>query len=89
MAKTADITNAADYIKDNKLKIIVKPNSSKNQVVKWDSDKGGIRVNIKAEPEKGKANKEVVKFFSKLLKKKIRITSGLKNKTKILLIKED
>ena len=79
--------NPFDYIKDDKLKILVKPNSSKSEIVKWDKAKGGLRVNIKAEPEKGKANKEVIKFFTKLLKKKVSIISGLKNKTKTLLIK--
>ena len=73
-----------DKFVDNKLRIIVKPNSSKNEIVKWDSDKEAFRVNIKAKPEKGKANKEIVKFFRKLLGREVEIVSGLKSHNKIL-----
>ena len=72
------------YIKNNRLKILVKPNSSKNRIIKWDSDKKALRVNIKAPPESGKANLEAVKFFTKLLKKNIKIISGFKSKQKVL-----
>ena len=80
--------NISNYIKDNKLKILVKPNSSKNEIIKYDSDKEALRVNIKALPESGKANLEVIKYFSKLLKKNIKIISGFKSKQKVLLIDE-
>ena len=78
--------NVSEHIKNNRLKILVKPNSPKNQIIKWDSEKQALRVNIKALPESGKANLEVVKFFHKLLKKNIRIISGFKSKEKILKI---
>jgi len=74
------------YIKNNKLKILVKPNSHQNEIVKWESDKQALRVNIKAVPEKGKANIEVIKFFTKLLKKKVSIVSGFTSKEKIISI---
>ena len=73
-------------LKQKRFKIIVKPNSSKNQIIKWDSDKRAFRVNIKARPESGKANLEIIKYFSKLLKKDIKIISGLTSKQKILKI---
>ena len=72
------------YIKNNKLKIIVKPNSKKNEIKEFDEERQALKVNIKALPEKGKANAEVIKFFTKLLKKEVRIISGLKSKDKIL-----
>ena len=75
------------YIKGNKLKIIVKPNSPKNQITGYNESRQALKVNIKAPPEKGKANKEIIKFFTKILKKKIKITKGLKSKQKILEIK--
>ncbi|MBT4824098.1 YggU family protein [Candidatus Woesearchaeota archaeon] len=74
------------YIKNNLLKIIVKPNSSKNEILGYDDLKKGIKVNIKAPADKNKANVEVVKFFSKLLKKEVKIKSGLTSKEKILKI---
>lgn len=74
----------SDYVKNNRLAVIVKPNSSKNKIVKYDDSKKALRVDIKAPPESGKANLQLVKFFSKLLKKNVKIVSGAKSKKKIL-----
>ena len=65
-------------IRDNQFKIIVKPNSSKNEISGYDKYKEAYRVNIKAKPNGNKANIEVIKFFSKLFKRKVRILLGLK-----------
>ncbi|MBL7054220.1 DUF167 domain-containing protein [Candidatus Woesearchaeota archaeon] len=73
-------------IKENVFKIIVKPNSVKNEIVRFDKEKGAYRVNIKEKPENNKANIEVIKFFSKLLKKRVKIIKGLKSKEKVLKI---
>ena len=74
-------------IKENKFKIIVKPNSSKNEVLGYDKDRGAYRVAIKAKPENNKANIEIIKFLSKLLKKKVRIIAGLKGREKLIEVK--
>lgn len=68
------------------VKIIVKPNSAKNEIKAYDKEKDAFRVNISAPAEKNKANIEVIKFFSKLLKKKVIIARGLKSKEKIIKI---
>jgi uncharacterized protein (TIGR00251 family) len=78
--------NLSDYVKNKTLKILVKPNSPKTEIVKWDKDRGALRVNVAAPPEKDKANKELIKFFSKQLKKKISIISGAKSKEKLLRV---
>jgi len=72
------------YIKEGILRILVKPNSAKNEIVKWDPNKKALRVNIDAVPDKNKANKEVIKFFSKLLGKKAEIIKGMKSREKII-----
>lgn len=74
------------HICNNTIKIIVKPNSPKNEITKWDAEKKALRINIAAVPEKDKANKEIIKYFSKLLKKKITIKKGKKTREKILQI---
>jgi hypothetical protein len=74
-------------IKENKFKIIVKPNSSKNEVLGYDKIRGAYRVAIKAKPENNKANIEIIKFLSKLLKKKVRIIAGLKGREKLIEVK--
>lgn len=73
-------------INNNLLKIVVKPNSNKNEIIGYDEDKKAVKVNIKAPADKNKANLEVIKFFSKLLKKKVKIKTGLTSKEKILRI---
>lgn len=67
--------------------VIVRPNSPKTEIKEYDKEKKAYRVNIKAPPEKGKANLEIIRFFSKLLKKKVRIVSGMKSREKLLEIK--
>jgi uncharacterized protein len=78
-----------DHLNKNTLKIIVKPNSNKTQIIKWDKEKKALRINVKSPPQKGKANIEIVKFFTKLLKKKVLIKSGLSSKEKILQISQN
>lgn len=76
--------NINKYIVSGRLKITAKPNSPKTEIAGFDKAKQAIKVNVKAQPEKGKANAEIIKFFSKLTKKKVEIVSGLTSKTKML-----
>jgi len=78
--------NIEKYIQNNSLKIIVKPNAKKNEIHGYDESRKAVKVAIAAQAEKGKANLEVVKFFSKLLKKPVKIKSGLTSKEKLLKI---
>ena len=73
-------------IKENPFKIIVKPSSNKNEIIGYDVERGAYRVNIKAKPEDNKANIEVIKFFSRLLKRRVKIIKGLKGKEKLLRV---
>ncbi len=79
-----DRTDVNKYIKNNSLKIIVKPSSHANKIVKFDDERDALKVEIKAPPEKGKANIEVIKFFSKLTGKKAKIAKGMKSKEKTI-----
>jgi uncharacterized protein (TIGR00251 family) len=79
--------NLSDHIKKGILKILVKPNKKENKIIGFDETKKAVIVEIKAAAEDNKANLEIIKFFSKLLKKEIRIKSGFTNKEKILFIK--
>jgi uncharacterized protein (TIGR00251 family) len=74
------------FINNSHIKILVKPNSPKTEIIRWDEERSALRVNVHAKPEDNEANIEVVKFFSKLLKKKVSIKSGLRSKEKLLQI---
>ncbi len=68
--------------KDGRLKVKVKPDCNFNAITGFDDEE--IRVDIAAPADKDKANKEVIKFFSKLIGKQVRIASGLRSKEKVL-----
>lgn len=67
-------------------KIIVKPNANKSEILGYDKNKEALKVAITAPAKDNKANKEVIKFFSRLYKKKVTILKGLKSKEKLLKI---
>lgn len=77
------------------LRIKVIPKSSKNEIVsiQEDSTEFGpqltVRIKIKAAPEKGKANKELIEFLSdklNLKKDQINIISGHTSQLKLVKI---
>ncbi len=78
--------------KANYLRIKVIPKSPKNEITEIMADDSGeqtIKIRIKAAPEKGKANAELIKFLSKELnipKAGISIISGKTNQLKLLKI---
>ena len=55
-------------ITQNPFKIIVKPNAPKNKVLGYNKEKKAYKVEINAKPNNNKANIEIIKYFSKLLK---------------------
>ena len=69
-----------------RFRILVKPDCSENKLVGFDESRNAWRVEIAAPAEDNKANIEVIKFFSKLTKKRVRIVSGLTSKEKLLSI---
>ena len=73
-------------IREDNVKVILKPNSPKNKIVKFDSERNAYIVEIKAPAHNNKANIELVKFLSRFLKKDIKIIKGFKSREKILRI---
>ena len=81
----------AKFIKETKdgtlLLIHVQPKAKKNSIEGIDEWRGRLKVKVKAPPVEGKANKEVVKFFSKLLGAEVEIVKGETSREKDLLVK--
>lgn len=73
-------------IREGYVKVILKPNSPKNRIVKFDSERNAYMVEIKAHAQHNKANIELVKFLSKLLKKNVKIIKGFKSREKLIKI---
>ena len=67
---------------DSPLRILVKANAAKTEIVGWEGNV--LKVAVKAPAEKNKANIEIIKFFSKLTKKQVKIISGKTSKRKVL-----
>lgn len=68
----------------NAIKVIVKTKSGKSEVASFDEARQAYKVNVKAAPEKGEANVEVLKVLKKHFKKDFRIISGFTSKEKLI-----
>lgn len=72
------------------LRVKVIPRSAKNEIVGiMDDEEKTVKIRIKAAPERGKANAELIKFLSKELaipKENIAIISGKTDHIKLLRI---
>jgi uncharacterized protein len=66
--------------------IVVSPKSTRFTISGYDEWRDEIEVKIKSIPQKGKANQEIVKEFSKLTGKDVEIVSGQKSRHKTLRI---
>ena len=75
-----------EEIKQGIIKVILKPNSSKNRIVKFDFKRNAYRIEIKAPAQENKANLELMKFLSRSLKKDVKIIKGFKSKEKLIKI---
>jgi len=75
-----------EVLKKDKFKVIVRPGSKKNEITGYDEKENAVKINIAAPADKNKANRELIKFLSKLLKKRVRIASGLASREKIISI---
>ena len=75
--------NWNNFIYNNLLKLKVNPNSKRIELIEKE---GKLRLYLKAIPEKGKANQELVKFFKKKYGLKVKIIKGEKSKEKVLKI---
>ncbi len=82
-----DLMNAITQIKDGiLLKIDVSPKSDKFTISGYNEWRETVEIKIKAPPHKGKANKEIIKEFSKITKTPVEIISGHKSHQKTLKI---
>lgn len=79
------------FLKETKdgvlLLIYVQPKAKKNAIEGIDEWRGRLKVRIAAPPVEGKANKEVLKFFSKLLGAEVSIVKGETSREKDLLVR--
>lgn len=67
------------------IQIHISPNASKNELIGWQGN--AVKIKIAAPPEKGKANKELIKFLSKkwdIAQSNIQILKGTTNRRKIV-----
>ncbi|MBS3146060.1 DUF167 domain-containing protein [Candidatus Woesearchaeota archaeon] len=75
-----------NYIKKNKLKVVLKPNSNEDEIIKYDGVKNALIISVKAPAIENRANLALIKLIKKKTKKRARIIKGLKSREKILEI---
>ncbi len=66
--------------------IEVSPGSGRFEIASYDEWRKRLVVKVKSPPEKGKANREIMKEFSKICGKDVEIISGHKSRHKTLRI---
>ena len=77
------------------LHVHIVPKSAKNQIIGWEEDAAGdrwLRVRVAAQPEDGKANKELLSYLSKELgvaAKSLTIKTGEESRYKKIKIEAD
>ncbi len=71
-------------IKEPIFKVIIKTGARENKIIGFDAVKKAYRVELKAKPVEGEANKELIKFLSKELGKQVRIKTGFTSKEKLV-----
>lgn len=76
----------AAYAQNGILKIIAKPNKMRTEIEKYDPEQRAVIVHIAAVPDKDKANKELVKFLSRALGRKVEIVKGMRSREKYIKI---
>lgn len=78
---------AITQIKDGVLlNVEVSTKSDRFKISGYNEWRKAVEIRIKAVPQKGRANKEIITEFSRLTGKKVEISSGLKSHHKVLKI---
>jgi len=80
------LINPSSYIINDSLKVLAKPGKRETRIVRYDPEKEALVVEVGAQAEDNKANVELIKYFSKLLKRNVEIKSGHTSKQKVLRI---
>ncbi len=68
------------------IKVSIKPSSPCTELTDYDPDKDLFYVKLKAVPEKGRANRELLRFLQRLLNRKVKIISGSTSRIKLIKI---
>ncbi len=79
------MVNIKQHTKEGKLSIKVVPNASRTKLIEENNE---LKLYLKAQPQKGKANSELVQFFKKEYKLKVEVIKGKTSRNKVLYLKE-
>jgi uncharacterized protein len=69
-----------------RIAISVRPNSSKQEIIKM--DKQNYKIYLKKPATEGKANKELINLLKKYFKSPVKLISGFSSKNKIIEVEE-
>ncbi len=85
MSTSAELSTSAEPgTSAERATVIVKPNAKKDGLLSFDRATKTYRISLKAQAKDNKANIALVRFFSRVLKKRARIISGLKSREKVV-----
>ncbi len=78
-------TDIFDVPVSKAIKIKVKTNQRSNKILAYDQDTKTFKVAIAARAENNEANREVIKFFTRILNRPVKIKTGFTSKEKLLV----
>ena len=73
------------HIRGRLLTVKVIPKAARTELAGTNTS-GMLRIRLKAVPEKGEANKELLRFLSKALRQQVRLIRGATSRTKTIVI---
>lgn len=75
-----------NFPSSGKVRVLVKTDAAETKMMGFDEERKVWRVEVAAPAVENRANVELLKFFSRFVKKPVRVVSGLSSKEKILFI---
>ncbi len=72
---------------NRRIEIRVIPNSSRDEVIEDEPE--GLIVRVKASPEKGRANRAVIKLLEKHFNATVKLIAGAKSRRKVVEIEDE
>ncbi|HSU72556.1 MAG TPA: DUF167 domain-containing protein [Candidatus Binatia bacterium] len=72
------------FVRNGKLSVHVKPNSSETRVTGFDKER--VLIDVAAPPEDNKANLELLKFVKRQLGRPVLLKSGATSRDKVLVL---
>ena len=71
------------------VEVMVSPNAARSEIVGFDEWRGRLVIRLRAPPEKGEANEELVSLLGERINAQVEVLKGHTSRMKIVLLRGD